>query len=169
MAASATPQLRCSDELRYERRLEQQGSGRISLRTSARPSSINGTPVRSTAARTGALTYTPAEFGALNLFPSDPLFQHPNGLIGQMIIEPAGSKWTCGDAGATGKSCEPISGPASAQATTRAQATVTAPNQTFREFSVMISDALQTSLAGQGTAAVNYRSEPKAYADNFSH
>ncbi|HEX5891092.1 MAG TPA: hypothetical protein VFY61_20435, partial [Pyrinomonadaceae bacterium] len=28
----------------------------------------------------GALAYTPVEFGAINLFPSDPMFQHPNGL-----------------------------------------------------------------------------------------
>jgi len=112
----------------------------------------------------GALTYTPVEFGSLNLMPSDPLFQHPNGLIGQMIIEPAGSSWKCGGVDpASQKSCEPIAGPPAAQASTRAQATVTLSNNaTFREFSVMISDALQTSLGGQGTAAVNYRSEPKA-------
>ena len=105
---------------------------------------------------TGALTHTPVEFGALNLFPSDPLFQHPNGLIGQMIIEPAGSTWTCGDPGSI-TSCEPGGG-----ATTRAQAFVQAGTVQFREFSVMISDALQTSLGGQGTAGINYTSEPRS-------
>jgi hypothetical protein len=110
----------------------------------------------------GTLTYTPVEFGALNLMPSDPLFQHPNGLIGQMIIEPKGASWTCGDPGSI-TSCEPGGG-----ATTRAQAFVKVGNLQFREFSVMISDALQTSLAGQGTAAVNYRSEPKALRFNPS-
>ena len=104
----------------------------------------------------GNLKYTPVEFGALNLFPSDPLFQHPNGLIGQMIIEPEGSTYTCGDPSST-DSCDPGGG-----APTRSQATITAPNVKFREFSVMISDALQTSLATSGTSAINYRSEPKA-------
>jgi hypothetical protein len=104
----------------------------------------------------GALAYTPVEFGALNLLPSDPLFQHPNGLIGQMIIEPQGSTWTCGDPGST-SSCEPGGG-----ASTRAAATVKTASGEFREFSVMISDALQTSLGGQGTAAINYSSEPRS-------
>jgi hypothetical protein len=110
-------------------------------------------------AANGTLAYTPVEFGALNLFPSDPLFQHPNGLFAQMIIEPAGSTWTCGDVGAPPKSCEPISGPASAQATTRAAASVTAPSVKFREFAVMISDALITSST---SSAINYRTEPKS-------
>ena len=100
--------------------------------------------------------HTPVEFGALNLFPSDPLFQHPNGLIGQMIIEPEGSTWTCGDPGSN-TSCEPGGG-----APTRAAATIKKGNVEFREFSVMISDALQTSLGRSGTAAINYRAEPKA-------
>jgi hypothetical protein len=100
---------------------------------------------------TGKQTYTPVEFGALNLFSSDPLFQHPNGLIGQMIVEPKGTTWDCGDPG-TNTPCD-------AQPTTRAAATIKLNgNQLFREFSVMISDALQTSST---TAAVNYRSEPK--------
>lgn len=104
-------------------------------------------------ASNGSLTYTPVEFGALNLFPSDPLFQHPNGLIGQMIIEPAGSSWQCGEAGNL-RSCDIATPPA----TSRASATVTTGNVKFREFSVMISDALQTSST---TTAINYRTEPK--------
>jgi hypothetical protein len=100
----------------------------------------------------GTLTYTPVEFGALNLFPSDPLFQHPNGLIGQMIIEPQGSTWQCGEAGNL-KPCD--GGPTPS---TRASASVTSGAVQFREFSIMLSDALQTSST---TAAVNYRSEPK--------
>jgi hypothetical protein len=39
-------------------------------------------------AANGSLTYTPVEFGALNLFPSDVFFQNPQGLFGSMIIEP---------------------------------------------------------------------------------
>jgi manganese oxidase len=105
----------------------------------------------------GGLIYTPVEFGALNLMPSDPMFQHPNGLIGQMIIEPAGTTWTCGDPGSS-SSCEPGGG-----ASTRAQATVKkGTTELYREFSVMISDALQTSLGNQGTMGVNYSAEPKS-------
>ena len=104
----------------------------------------------------GALTYQPVEFGALNLFPSDPLFQHPNGLIGQMIIEPQGSTWQCGEAGAL-RPCDPVSG--QQPPTSRASASVTAVTGNFREFSVMISDALLTSST---TSAINYRSEPKS-------
>ena len=102
-------------------------------------------------ASNGDLNYTPVEFGALNLFPSDPLFQHPNGLIGQMIIEPQNSTWSCGEP----NSLKPCDGPNAP--TTRASATVKANGSQFREFSVMISDALKTSST---TAAVNYRSEP---------
>ena len=102
----------------------------------------------------GALTYTPVEFGALNLFPSDPMFQHPNGLIGQMIIEPQGSTWNCGEVG-NEKPCDGPTAP-----TTRASATVRAGTVRFREFSVMISDALFTS---DTTSAINYRSEPMMF------
>jgi hypothetical protein len=103
-------------------------------------------------ASNGTLDYIPVEFGALNLFSSDPLFQHPNGLIGQMIIEPAGTTWDCGDP----SSLQPCDG----QPTTRASATIKLNNtKLFREFSLMISDALQTSST---SAAVNYRSEPKS-------
>ena len=101
----------------------------------------------------GTLDYTPVEFGALNLFSSDPMFQHPNGVFGQMIIEPAGSTWQCGDPGSLG-SCEPGSGKS------RASATITPPaGAKFREFSIMLSDALITSAAGP-INAINYRTEP---------
>ena len=103
----------------------------------------------------GTLNYTPVEFGALNLFGSDPMFQHPNGLFGQMIIEPAGSTWQCGEAGNL-RSCDPSGGP---PPTSRASATVTLGNTNFREFSVMISDALITSST---SSAINYRTEPKS-------
>jgi hypothetical protein len=105
-------------------------------------------------ASNGTLTYTPVEFGAANLFPSDPMFQHPNGLIGQVIIEPQGSTWQCGDVGYL----KPCDGPVTP--TTRASASVTAGSVKFREFSVMISDALFTS---DTTSAINYRSEPTVF------
>ncbi|HEY0367948.1 MAG TPA: hypothetical protein VGC73_15855, partial [Pyrinomonadaceae bacterium] len=102
---------------------------------------------------TGALTYTPVEFGALNLLPSDPMFQHPNGVFGQMIIEPPGSKWQCGDPGSLG----PCDGGGTVS---RSSATITLPTgASFREFSIMLSDALISSSATPITA-INYASEP---------
>lgn len=106
----------------------------------------------------GKQTYTPVEFGTLNLFPADPLFQASNSLFGSMVIEPATSTWTCD--GASGPvPCEP---PSSTTAFTRASATVTdgaAPVKDFREFVVMISDAER--ISGGNSSAINYRTEPK--------
>jgi hypothetical protein len=104
----------------------------------------------------GTLDYTPVEFGALNLFPSDQLYQNFNGLFGQMIIEPAGSTWQCGDPGNLAD-CDPSGG---TPPTTRASATVTLPNATkFRDFALMISDDIR--IVGLDPAgAVNYRTEP---------
>ena len=105
----------------------------------------------------GALVYTPVEFGALNLFPSDQFYQNFNGLFGQMIIEPPGSTWTCDNL----KSCEPII-PPGPQATTRASATVTlANNKKFREFSLMISDEIRI-VGLDPPGAVNYKTEPQS-------
>jgi manganese oxidase len=111
----------------------------------------------------GAQTYTPVEFGSLNLFPSDPVFQHFNGLFGSMIIEPQGSTWKCGEMG-NPVDCDQSSSPP----TTRASATVTLPNnKTFREFALMISDDILISPSTPGgknnTSAVNYRTEPQSF------
>jgi hypothetical protein len=105
----------------------------------------------------GKLKYTPVEFGTLNLFPADPLFHAPNSLFGSMVIEPAGSSWTC-DGTSGPVNCEP---PSSTADFTRASATVTdgaEARKTFREFVVMISDAIKISGAD---SAINYRTEPK--------
>jgi hypothetical protein len=112
----------------------------------------------------GNLTYTPVEFGALNLFPSDTMFQNINGLFGSMIIEPAGSTWQCGELGALAD-CDPSAAP---PPTTRASATVSSPDTTqFREFALMISDSIQVRPGVSGSA-VNYRTEPWTfrYANN---
>lgn len=42
----------------------------------------------------GTVNNTPIEFGAVNLTPPDPDTQIPLGLVGALIIEPAGSSWT---------------------------------------------------------------------------
>jgi len=107
----------------------------------------------------GALTYTPVEFGSLNLFPSDPLFQHLNGLFGSMIIEPQGSTWKCGQSGSLAD-CDPSGG---TPPTTRASATVTNGATKFREFSLMVSDDIRISPNPDGSTnsgAINYRTEP---------
>ena len=41
----------------------------------------------------GAPNYIPVEFGSIPLTPSDPLMQHPYGLLGALIIEPADTSW----------------------------------------------------------------------------
>ena len=108
-------------------------------------------------------TYTPVEFGSLNLFPSDPVYQHINGLFGQMIIEPKGATWQCGDAPNLA-SCDPppLPAPQPPPPTSRASATVTlADNTTFREFALMISDDLRISQGNK--SAVNYRTEPQSF------
>jgi hypothetical protein len=109
----------------------------------------------------GNLTYTPVEFGSLNLFPSDLMFQNPNGLFGSMIIEPAGSTWLCGEA-TNLLNCDPppTGAPPATPPTSRTSATVTPPSiKPFREFSLMISDALRINGDSTGGAA-NYRTEP---------
>lgn len=108
--------------------------------------------------RGGKLVHTPVEFGALNLFPSDPVFQNINGLIASMIIEPQGSKWKCGE-DASLADCDPGGGP---PPTSRASATVTLPNNSkFREFALMISDNM--IIKGGDSGAVNYRTEPRSF------
>jgi hypothetical protein len=115
---------------------------------------------------TGALTYTPIEFGSLNLLPTDPLMQHQWSLFGGMVIEPVGSTWRCDALDNTGKTipvpCEPGSpgyNPA-AKGFTRASATVTTRSP-FREFVAMINEDL--ILNGDNRSAVNYRTEPQPY------
>jgi manganese oxidase len=133
-------------------------------------------------AANGTLTHTPVEFGSLNLFPSDPMFQHINGLFGQMIIEPAGAKWECDAKDSSGNlikvSCEPFAiDPTKVKDYTRAAATVTlADNSTFREAAIMISDTMRVVgiggnyQGGTSTGAVNYRVEPwnYRYASNLT-
>ena len=41
----------------------------------------------------GPPTYIPVEFGSIPLTPSDPLMQHPYGLLGALIIEPVDTSW----------------------------------------------------------------------------
>jgi hypothetical protein len=108
----------------------------------------------------GNLTYTDVEFGSLNLFPSDLMYQQPNGLFGAMIIEPKNATWKCdGDDPATGDCGQKGGTSPTTPPTTRASATVTlSDNTTFREFAALFSDNLR--ISGGNTDAVNYRTEP---------
>ena len=114
-------------------------------------------------------TYIPVEFGSIPLTPSDPLMQHPFGMIGSLIIEPAGAVW------------QPDSN-------SRASANIckglcTGSNLLFREFVLMVQDDNQrlafTDQSGPivvdpnakplpntgapNYAALNYRTEPLDY------
>ena len=121
--------------------------------------------------QTGALTYTPVEFGSLNLLPTDSLMQHQWALFGGMVIEPAGSKWTCdADDKATGKKiqvpCEPGAPGYDLSKWnnfTRASATVTGPTSStsFREFVAMVNEDL--ILNAENRSGINYRTEPNTY------
>ena len=101
----------------------------------------------------GKTVTTPIELGAVNLLPSDPLQQHVKGLVGALIVEPAGSTWK-----------EDVN--------TRASATVTkADGSTFRDFVVISQDDLDLYLSSNGavtpygnsTSSVNYGTEPMTY------
>ena len=119
----------------------------------------------------GKLQHTPVEFGTLNLFPADPLFHASNSLFGSMVIEPANATWDCDGTDSGGNAVRAGCGPtADPKITfTRASATVSDPTdktKNFREFVVMISDAIRISSGN--SSAVNYRTEPQTfrYANN---
>lgn len=100
--------------------------------------------------KTGTFYETPIEFGAINLVAAEPLVQHTRGVIGALIIEPAGSRWV-EDANYRHSS-----------------ATVTMPHAKydstqFREFVVLMQNDLAPNNASGGTGAINYRMEPRGY------
>jgi hypothetical protein len=92
----------------------------------------------------GTATYIPVELGAINLTPADELLQVSSGLVGGLIVEPKGSSWTY-------------------DPNTRASATVTGPNGSFREFVVVAQDnaggTAQNGQIGKIGYAVNYKNE----------
>lgn len=118
-------------------------------------------------AASGHVTFTPAEFGATNLIPSDRIKHTNKGAFGSLIIEPAGSTWTV-DTDTT--PTPPHTG------ITRASATVNAPGQTaFKEFVVMFQtdvnlryksgEAVKTiadddDAEDSAQKGINYRTEP---------
>jgi hypothetical protein len=105
----------------------------------------------------GGPTYTPIEFGAINLSSSDPIKHSNKGAIGALIIEPQGATWT-------------------EDATSRASATVAKMDGShFREFVLLFQDDINLRHADgsavaltakeedpedSGQKALNYRTEP---------
>ena len=111
----------------------------------------------------GEIKHIPVEFGSLNLFPSDLMYQQPNGLFGAMIIEPANTATITCDGPSGPTSCDPMpsASPTPTPPTTRASATVTlADSSKYREFVTMFSDNLRVAGSSQ---AVNYRTEPQGF------
>jgi hypothetical protein len=98
----------------------------------------------------GKLVGKPMELGAINLIAADPLGQPEHGMIGALVIEPAGSTWK-EDPGS------------------RASATVTpgGGGQPFREFVMMVQENLFLDQASIFTA-FNYGTEhiPNRYNGN---
>jgi manganese oxidase len=80
--------------------------------------------------------HVPIELGATNLLPSDPLNHHSYGMFGALIVEPEGARWE-------------------EDKNSRLQATVTAGDQSFREFVLEFQD----DTAGGGFSAVDLKSE----------
>ena len=116
--------------------------------------------------------YIPVEFGSIALTPSDPLMQHPFGLVGSLIIEPAGAGWqTDSNSRASANVCQGV---------------CSGNNLLFREFVLVVQDDNQglrltePGAAGAGPInvnpadkplpstpttgqALNYRAEPLSY------
>ena len=91
----------------------------------------------------GRVIPRPIEYGTVGLAPSDPMFQHPYGLVGVLVVEPEGANWSPQDARATAKVTVPLS--------------PGRPGHAFQEFVLALQD--QTKAAG-AIPAVNYKSEP---------
>jgi len=114
-----------------------------------------------------AATVTPVEYGATGLTSADPIKQSNKGLMGSLIIEPATATWAL-DQDSNLK-------------TTRASATVSSSNSSFKpfhEFAFVIQDDVNLRYSGgkavpnltidddaenSGQKAVNYRAEPLWY------
>ena len=107
--------------------------------------------------------HIPVEFGSIPLTPSDPLMQHPFGLVGALVIEPIGTSWRTDDnARASASVCSGTSG-------------CNAGNLLFREFVVVVQDDVSSVRQTTGTPgetestlipysrALNYRTEPLDY------
>jgi hypothetical protein len=102
----------------------------------------------------GQLVGTPVEFGSVSLNPSDPVWQHPKGMVGALIVEPQASRWV-------------------EDSNSRASATVTkADGTSFRDFVLIAQDdatlftgtnATNAKPYGSSSTTLNYGTEPMPY------
>lgn len=115
-----------------------------------------------------AATFTPIEFGAVGLQDfADVIKGSPHGLIGAMVIEPAGAEWHT--------DCQRLREDGPAPACLNAAATVTLPGgDSFREFVILYQNDASLRYRGEalgnlrngddaedsGQKAFNYRFEP---------
>jgi hypothetical protein len=91
---------------------------------------------------TGIVQAKPIEFGATNLVGADQMIQPQFGMVGSLIVEPAGSSWVEG-------------------ITSRDTAKVTKSDGTiFQEFVVVDQNMVANSTATNTFGAINFRSEP---------
>jgi hypothetical protein len=108
---------------------------------------------------------TPIEFGAVGLFAADPLMQHQAGLVGAVVVEPAGSSWICDG----GVHCDGTPNPGKVPISYNSAVVTKADKTTFREFVVVTQDDAVFKQGGDPTAgniqgaAFNYRTEPMYY------
>ena len=99
--------------------------------------------------QSGQVVPRPIEFGTIGLAPADPMFQHPHGLVGVLVVEPEGASWSPTDARTTAKVAVPAS-PGK-------------PESSFQEYVLVLQD--QTIVQNNasvtvGIAGVNYKGEP---------
>ncbi|HXH37031.1 MAG TPA: hypothetical protein VNN08_00240 [Thermoanaerobaculia bacterium] len=137
---------------------------------------------QTTVAQDGTVTGVPMELGSVNLTPSDPLEQDLHGLVGGLVVEPAGSI-ACVDT-YNGQSGLKQYG----SATVYASGTCANPGKLlYREFVLLTQDDLAnvewngatwslagttfTAPGGSSQVAINYRTEPMPYrfADSTSN
>ena len=95
----------------------------------------------------GHIDPRPIEFGTIGLAPADPLFQHSHGLVGVLVIEPEGSKWSPDDR--TTADIKPTRPTPSSDGL---------PPRAFREFVLVLQD--QTSNSQQAPAAPGQPARP---------
>ena len=98
-------------------------------------------------------TATPIEFGAVGLFPADPLMQHSTGLLGALVVEPKGSSWICDG----GVNCDGTPNNGKVPVSYTSAVVTKSDKTTFREFVVLMQD---DAFGPRKASGVNYRSEP---------
>jgi len=102
----------------------------------------------------GLLVATPAELGGAIIGPADKLKQASKGMVGALVVEPAGATWD--DAGDVTYDHQRATKPKTRR--TRAAATVSANGGSFRDFAEVIAKG-QNHRYGDGTAVENISAE----------